>query len=98
MRLYRDQWRVPGIVPKMPPIDEERRKCRAWIVGLRCVSPEGANAPYIVVDLTQQVFDQERECREPGLGANPISIAFGSADISCYRFGGILQAISLSIK
>ncbi|MCP4695840.1 MAG: hypothetical protein GY862_03165 [Gammaproteobacteria bacterium] len=31
MRLYRDQWRVSGIVPKMPPVDEVRGECRARI-------------------------------------------------------------------
>ncbi|MCP4698044.1 MAG: hypothetical protein GY862_14500 [Gammaproteobacteria bacterium] len=34
MRLYRDQWRVSGIVLKMPSIDEVRGECRAWIVAL----------------------------------------------------------------
>ncbi len=45
MRLYRDQWRVSGIVPKMPPVDERRGECRARIGGLRCVSPEGRTHP-----------------------------------------------------
>ncbi|MCP4701801.1 MAG: hypothetical protein GY862_33820 [Gammaproteobacteria bacterium] len=46
MRLYRDQWRVSGIVPRMPPIDEVRGECRARIgVSVRFV--RGANTPCI---------------------------------------------------
>ncbi|MCP4695518.1 MAG: hypothetical protein GY862_01530 [Gammaproteobacteria bacterium] len=44
--MYRNQWRVPGIAPKMPPIDEVRGECRARIrTSVRFA--RGANAPYI---------------------------------------------------
>ncbi|MCP4699448.1 MAG: hypothetical protein GY862_21760 [Gammaproteobacteria bacterium] len=44
MRLYRDQWRVPDVVPKMPPVDEVRGECRARI-GASVRFARGANAP-----------------------------------------------------
>ncbi len=44
MRLYRDQWRVSGVVPKMPPVDEVRGEYRARIeASVRFA--RGANAP-----------------------------------------------------
>ncbi|MCP4695221.1 MAG: hypothetical protein GY862_00015 [Gammaproteobacteria bacterium] len=50
MRLYRYQWRVSGVVPKMPPIDEVRGECRARIV-VSVRFARGANAPYIAAPL-----------------------------------------------
>ncbi len=49
MRLYRDQWQVPSIVPKMQPIDEVRGECRARI-GALVHFARGANAPYLAFD------------------------------------------------
>ncbi|MCP4696323.1 MAG: hypothetical protein GY862_05690 [Gammaproteobacteria bacterium] len=46
MRLCRDQWRVSGIVPKMPPVDEVRGEYRARI-GVLVRFARGANAPCI---------------------------------------------------
>ncbi len=45
MRLYKNQWRVSGVIPKMPSANEVRGECRARI-GASVRFARGANVPY----------------------------------------------------